>query len=185
MHTVLLVEGASDRIAIETLAQRRDQALTDIHIVSMHGITNANKAVAEYGPLGRNDRIAGLCDVREERYFARALERAGLGANLTRDDLEKLGFFVCIADLEDELIRCLGIAGVEEILDAEGDLPSFRVFQNQPFHRARDPHQQLHRFFGTTSGRKAHYAEALVNRLDLARAPRPLAAVLDFAARGA
>jgi hypothetical protein len=180
MQTVLLVEGASDRIALETLAERRAQSLAAVSIVALDGITNAGKAIAEYGPLGRNDRIAGLCDIKEERYFARALERAGFGSGLSRAQLEALGFFVCDTDLEAELIRSLGVARVEEILGTEGDLTAFRVFQNQPFQRQRPAEDQLHRFFGTIAGRKARYAEALVGAIDLDRAPRPLVAVLDF-----
>jgi hypothetical protein len=181
VKTVLLVEGISDRIALETLAKRRGQSLADVQVLVLDGITNAGKAIELYGPSGRNDRLAGLCDAKEERYFARPLERAGLGSNLTGESLEALGFFLCSSDLEDELIRSLGIPRVEEILNEEGDLPGFRVFQNQPFHRERQPGQQLHRFFGTTSGRKARYAEVLVSGLDLSKLPHPLAAVLDFA----
>ena len=185
MQTVLLVEGASDRIAIETLARRRNQDLTETLVVSLDGVTNASKAIAEFGPRGRNLRMAGLCDVGEERYIRGGLERAGLGPIQTRDKMERLGFFVCEADLEDELIRSLGTPAVEDVLDDEGDLPAFRVFQNQPFQRARTTEQQLHRFFGTTSGRKAQYARALVEALDLGRVPRPLGALLDFVAQAA
>jgi hypothetical protein len=181
MQTVLLVEGASDRIAIETLARRRGRELTSVRVLALGGATNAGRALGEFGPNGLNVRVAGLCDIAEERYFLRGLERAGFGTNLTRDRMEQLGFFVCDADLEDELIRTLGSARVEQVLAAEGDLRAFRVFQNQPFHRDRSPEQQLHRFFGTIAGRKAHYAEALVDGLDLDHVPRPLLAVLDFA----
>jgi hypothetical protein len=76
----------------------------------------------ELGPGGLNLRLAGLCDIGEERYFRLGLERVGLGSNLTRDGMEQLGFFLCDADLEDELIRAVGIAGVENILAAEGVL---------------------------------------------------------------
>ena len=135
MQTVLLVEGASDRIAIETLARRRNQDLTETLVASLDGVTNASKAIAEFGPRGRNLRMAGLCDVGEERYIRGGLERSGLGPIRTRDDMERLGFFVCVADLEDELIRSLGIPSVEAVLASESDLQAFRVFQNQPFQR--------------------------------------------------
>jgi len=182
MQTVLLVEGDSDRIAIETLARRLGQDMTGIRLVVLSGATNASRALREFGPHGLNLRLAGVCDIGEERYFRGGLERAGLGSNLSRDGMEQLGFFLCDADLEDELIRCLGTARVEQILDAEGELPAFRVFQNQPFHRDRAPKQQLHRFFGTIAGRKARYAEALVDGLELRRIPWPLEGVLNFVA---
>jgi|SRR5476651_1568255 len=183
MQTVLLVEGASDRIAIETLARRRNQDLTETLVVSLDGVTNASKAIAEFGPRGQDVRMAGLCDVGEERYIRGGLERAGLGPILTRDDMERLGFFVCVTDLEDELIRSLGTPAVTDVLAQEGDLQGFRVFQNQPFQRGRTAEQQLHRFFGTTSGRKAQYARALVERLELRQVPRPLVSLLDFVAQ--
>jgi hypothetical protein len=44
---------------------------------------------------------------------------------------------VCVKDLEDELIRALGSAGVEEVLAAQGELETFRNFQNQPAWRGR------------------------------------------------
>ena len=185
MQTVLLVEGASDRIAIETLARRRSQDLTEIRIVSLDGVTNASKAIAEFGPRGRGLRLAGLCDAGEERYIRGGLERAGLGPVATREGMERLGFFVCVADLEDELIRSLGTPAVEDVLAKEGDLAAFRVFQNQPFQRDRPIDRQLHRFFGTIAGRKAQYALALVEALDLGRVPRPLEALLDFVAQAA
>lgn len=76
-------------------------------------------------------RVAGLCDAAEEGAFRRALERAGLGSNLSRIDMERLGFYVCIADLEDKLIRSLGAAAVEQVINAQGELESFRTFQRQ------------------------------------------------------
>jgi hypothetical protein len=185
MRTVLLVEGDSDRIAVETLAGRRDQDLTEVRIVDLRGVTNASKAMAELGPPGLNLNLSGLCDVGEERFFRGGLERAGLGPVSDLAALERLGFFVCVADLEDELIRSLGPGEVIRILDEEGDLRGFRVFQNQPFQRDRTVEQQLHRFIGTTAGRKAKYARTLVEGLDLARVPRPLGALLDYVAQAA
>jgi hypothetical protein len=129
-HTVVLVEGDSDKSAIEALAQRhgRNLATEGISLVAMGGATNIRTYVRRFG----NSRLAGLCDVGEEGDFRRALERAGLGSDLGRSDLEALGFFVCVADLEDELIRALGTATVERIVDAEGELSSFRTLQKQP-----------------------------------------------------
>ena len=84
-----------------------------------------------YGPHGLDVRLAGLCDAAEEGAFQRGLERAGLGASLTRADLEQLGFYVCVADLEDELIRTLGATAVEDVIAAQGELGSFRTLQKQ------------------------------------------------------
>ncbi|MGN9844372.1 TOPRIM nucleotidyl transferase/hydrolase domain-containing protein [Nonomuraea sp. H19] len=175
-HTVVLVEGVSDKSAVEALAERRGRNLAaeGISLVAMGGATNIGTYVGRFGPPGRNLRLAGLCDVREEGDFRRVLERAGLGSDLSRSDLEALGFFVCVADLEDELIRALGTATVERVLDAEGELRSFRTLQRQPAWREGTAHDQLRRFMGSGSGRKIRYSALLVAALDLDRVPRPL-----------
>jgi hypothetical protein len=92
--------------------------------------------------------------------------------------MERLGFHVCVADLEDELIRALGSLAVEAVLAAHGDLGAFRTFQKQPAQRGRTDEERLRRFMGTRSGRKAQYAPLLVYALDLARVPRPLDGIL-------
>jgi hypothetical protein len=122
-----------------------------------------------------------MCDAAEERDFRRALERAGLGARLTRADMEALGFYVCDADLEDELIRALGTAVVEQLVAAEGELRSFRTLQKQPAQREKPLEDQLRRFIGTKSGRKIRYARLLVESLEPDRVPRPLTKVLAHA----
>lgn len=175
-HTVVLVEGASDKSAIEALAARhgRNLAAEGVSLVSMSGATNIRTYLGRFGPAGRDLRLAGLCDVGEEGVFRRGLERAGLGSDLSRGDLEALGFFVCVADLEDELIRALGTATVERVVDAEGELGSFRTLQKQPAWREGTTHDQLRRFMGSGGGRKIRYSALLVAALDLDRVPRPL-----------
>lgn len=179
-RAVVLVEGASDAAALEALAHRRGRALADegVAVVPMGGATNIGHYLALLGPRGRGVRLAGLCDAGEEGFFRRGLERAGLGADLSREAMEALGFYVCDADLEEELIRCLGVSAVEGVVAAAGDLGSLRILQRQPAQQGRTAEEQLHRFMGTRSGRKSHYARLLVDALDLARVPRPLDAVL-------
>ena len=123
-------------------------------------------------------RLAGLCDEGEEEVFRRGLERAGFGDELTRSDMERLGFYVCVADLEDELIRALGPAFVEAVVESEGDLGSFRTFQKQPAWRGQRLDGQLRRFMGSADRRKLRYARLLVDAIDLDGIPRPLDGVL-------
>ena len=179
-RTVVLVEGISDQVALEAIAERRgrDLAAAGIAVVPMGGARNIRRFLELFGPRGLAVRLAGLCDAREEGDFRRGLERAGLGSNLSRADMESLGFYVCVADLEDELIRCLGAACVEQVVEAQGELGSFRTFQQQPAWRARRSQEQLRRFIGTHSGRKIRYARVLVDALDLTSVPRPLDRVL-------
>ena len=175
-RAVILVEGSSDREAVEALAQRcgRDLRAEGVAVVPMGGATNIGHFLACLGPRGLGLRLAGLCDAGEEGHFLRGLERAGYGLGLSRSDMEAIGFFVCIEDLEDELIRALGAARVLETVAAEGELGSFRVLQKQPAQRGRGIDQQLHRFMGSRSGRKSRYARLLVEDLEPGRVPRPL-----------
>ncbi len=93
---VVLVEGISDQLALEALAARRGLNLDGegIAIVPMGGSKNIWTFLERFGPRGSNVRLAGLCDAAEEGDFQRGLERAGLGSNLTRSDMERLGFYV-------------------------------------------------------------------------------------------
>jgi hypothetical protein len=179
-RAVVLVEGISDKVALETLAERRDRDLDGegVSILPIGGAQAIARFLNRFGPQGLGVRLAGLCDAGEEHDFRRGLEWAGLGADLTRADMEQLGFYVCEADLEDELIRALGTASVERVVDAEGDLGSFRTLQKQAAWRGRPAEEQLRRFMGSVGSRKIRYARLLVDALDLARVPRPLDAVL-------
>ena len=179
-RAVILVEGTSDQAALEALAERRGRVLgaQGIAIVPMGGATNIGRFLDLLGPRGLGVRLAGLCDADEEECFRRALEQAGLGCCLSRARMEALGFYVCSGDLEEELIRALGAASVEQVIRAQGDFRSLRILQQQPAQRGRSPEQQLHRFIGTRSGRKSQYARLLVGALDLSRVPRPLDRVL-------
>ena len=175
-RTVVLVEGISDQLALEALAERRGRNLDaeGVSVVPIGGATNIRRFLDLFGPRGFDLRLAGLCDVGEAGNFRRGLARAGLGSNLGRADMEALGFYVCVADLEDELIRSLGAASVEQVVDAQGELGSFRTLQKQPSQRGRTTEEQLRRFMGTRGGRKIRYARLLVDTLELTRVPRPL-----------
>ncbi len=179
--TQVVVEGLSDEAALATLAERRaiDLDAAGIRIVRLGGAHRIGRFLQELGQSGNGLRLAGLCDAGEAPVFRRALERAGLGA-----DLEELGFYVCDADLEDELIRALGTAAVEELLQANDDLHRFRTLQQMPAWRGRATEEQLRRFMHSGGRRKFRYARILVEALDLERVPRPLDAVLTRASGG-
>lgn len=179
-RTVVLVEGVSDQRALEALAARRDRDLAaeGVSVVPIGGSKNIGRFLDHYGPHGLDVGLAGLCDAAEEGDFRRGLERAGLGTDLTRVQMETLGFFVCVEDLEDELIRALGTDAVERVVETQGELDAFRTFQRQPQWRGRTDEERFRRFFGTYRGRKIRSASALVDALDLARVPLPLDALL-------
>jgi Overcoming lysogenization defect protein-like, TOPRIM domain len=186
-RTVVLVEGASDRSALEALARRRqiDLASLGVAVVAMGGATNIGRFMDRYGPAGLGLRVAGLCDLAELPYVRAALDRSGLGAELLRVGLEGLGFFTCDRDLEDELLRALGVEQIEAFIESQGELGGFRILQQQPAQRQRSLHQQARRFIGSRSGRKERYAPAIVNRIPLSRVPRPLDELLGYVAEPA
>jgi hypothetical protein len=170
-RTVVLVEGASDAAALVALAARLGRSLETVDLVAMGGVTNLGRYLERH----RGDRVAGLYDAGEERFVRRSLERAGL---LDGSSLEAAGFFACVPDLEGELIRAVGVTGVERVIEAEGELASLRILRRQPAQRNRTPEEQLHRFMGTRSQRKARYAKLLVEALPADTVPRPLTALL-------
>ena len=180
----MLVEGVSDRAALGALAQRLGKNLEaeGVSIVAMGGASAIGDSIESVLELHGSDvRLAGLCDRAELGDFQRGIQRAGLGSNLSQSEMEAMGFFVCTDDLEDELIRALGLAGVERVVEDQGELSSFRTFQNQPAWRGQADEAQLRRFIGTKSGRKARYGSLFVDALDLTRVPWPLEHVLAYA----
>ncbi len=107
-----------------------------------------------------------------------AWPRAGIGSPRTRAGLEHLGFYVCVEDLEDELIRAIGAGRAEELIDSQGDLGAFRSLQRQPEWRGQPARAQLRRFLGSGSRRKLRYARLLPASLTPDRLPHPLEALL-------
>ena len=182
-EAVVLVEGISDQIAVETLAARRGRDLGAERVVVLP--TGGAHAIArylrEFGPAGSGLRLAGLCDIGEETVVRRGLASAGIGSPGTRADMETLGFYVCVEDLEDELIRAVGTAQVEALIDSQGDLGSFRSLQRQPEWRSQPAGAQLRRFLGSGARRKLRYARLLAGAVDLDQLPHPLQAVLTWA----
>ncbi|MEU8824825.1 TOPRIM nucleotidyl transferase/hydrolase domain-containing protein [Streptomyces sp. NPDC048636] len=171
VRAVVLLEGPSDAAAVGALAasRGRDLAAEGVCVLPMGGAMSVGHFARLLGPPGLNLRLTGLCDEAERRFYARGLDRAGA---------RQQGFFVCAADLEDELIRALGVTRVEELVRAEGDLRALRTFLRQPAQRDRTPQQQLRRFLGTKKGRKIQYGRVLVEALDPARTPAPLDGLL-------
>ena len=162
MRAVVLVEGITDRIALEAVAARlgRDLAGEGVQIVPIGGAQAIRRAFAPY--VGA--RVAGLCDAGEERWFRRVLGDAT---------------YVCVRDLEDELLRAAGTSRAEEVLAAQGELGTFRNFQNQPHWRGRPVEAQLRRWLQASDNRGKRYPPLLVAALEPDEIPPPLAGVLS------
>jgi hypothetical protein len=168
---VVLVEGGSDRVALETLARRSgaDLAAAGARVVPMGGITNLRHHLER---LTGGQRVVLLHDAGEAAYVQRTLARR------RGPDVD---CFVCDRDLEDELLRALGVPRALEAVAAAGDLAAWQTLTRQPYHRQRPAPEVLRRFLGTTSGRKERYARLLVDALDLRTAPSPLLGTLAAA----
>ena len=176
----MFVEGISDQIAVEAVAARLDRNLAAerVLVLPVGGAHGIGRHLAHFGPGGLNLPIAGLCDEGEEVVFRRAVERSGCGDVRSRTDLERFGFYVCIPDLEGELIRAAGVERFEAELATQGDLGAFRTLQKQPAWRGARPEQQLRRFLGSGARRKLRYARLLSAAMPIERIPRPLRGVL-------
>jgi hypothetical protein len=179
-EAVIVVEGVSDQIAVETLARRLGRDLDDegIAVLPVGGAQAAAAHLRAIGPNGADLHLAGLFDLDAAETARRALFEAGVGRPHSDDDLAFLGFHLCVRDLEDELIRAVGADRVVEIIESQGELGPLRTFQKQPDWRHRPLDRQLHRFFGSKARRSLRYARLLVEAMDIDRAPRPLSAVL-------
>jgi hypothetical protein len=162
--TVVLVEGITDRLALEAVAAKlgRNLPAEGVELVPIGGAQAVRRAASQY----KGEAVVGLCDAGEERWFRRVLGDAT---------------FVCEKDLEDELIRALGPARVEEIVAAQRELETFRSFQNQVFWRGRPVERQLRRWL-QNGGRYLRYPPLLVEAMEPEEIPRPLAAILAAAA---
>ncbi|MEV0112826.1 TOPRIM nucleotidyl transferase/hydrolase domain-containing protein [Streptomyces sp. NPDC050844] len=167
VRAVVLLEGPSDAAAVGALAARRGRNLAaeGVCVLSMGGAMSIARFAHLLGPPGLGLRLTGLCDEAERGFYTRGLERARAAQD---------GFFVCSADLEDELIRALGVARVKELVRAEGDLRALETFLRQPAQQGRTAEGQLRRFLGTKKGRKIHYGRVLVEALEPDRVPAPL-----------
>jgi hypothetical protein len=159
--SVVLVEGISDRIALEAAARLlgRDLAADGVDVVPIGGAQAISRVAARY----EGNCVAGLCDAPEERWFRRALGDA---------------VYVCTMNLEDELIRALGVSRVEHVLATQGDLETFRSFQNQPAWRGRPTEAQLGRWLHAADRRNTRYPPLLIAALDPEQIPPPLVGVL-------
>lgn len=179
-EAVILVEGVCDQIAVETLARRqgRDLDAEGVAVLPIGGAQAATRHLLDQGPNGEHRDLVGLCDADAAETFRRALTRAGLGRPESMADMARMGFHVCVRDLEDELIRAIGAESMVAIIDSQGDLGSFRTLQKQPEWRGRPAEEQLHRFLRSQARRGQRYARLLVEAIEPERIPAPLVAVL-------
>ena len=174
---VILVEGVSDRIAVMAAAQRLGRDLAGVAVVSADGVGNFAALAARYRALGVP--LTGLCDLAEVVWVCRALVKAKVGIALDRAGLAALGFQALDRDLEDELIRAVGLDRVLDLLAEHGDLAAFGTLQQQRAWRGADLTDQVRRFLGAGAGRKIRYAAIFVEALAVGQMPDALVQVVS------
>ena len=161
---LVLVEGDSDAAVVRLLAGRH--GLPDLRVLPTGGAMGTRRALA--GLEQRPATVLALCDEREAPHVQR-----------TVGDRESV--FICRTDLEDELIRALGVEAVLAVLEDTRDLRPFRTLQRQPEHRGRPAVAQLRRFIAAGAGRKARIDQAMAAVLEPGEEPAPLRALLTQA----
>ncbi|WP_029202167.1 hypothetical protein [Ornithinimicrobium pekingense] len=175
---LVLLEGPSDVAALGAVLGRCAPRVprTAYRLVDMGGVTNT----AAHLRAARADRpswpVLGLCDEAESWVVARALQQQGVEAG-DGADLAQHGFFVCRRDLEEELIRALGVEGCLLLLERAGLGHRFRSFSRQRVWADRPVRERLHRFAGVASGRKILLARQMAAALPAESVPPPLAAL--------
>ena len=180
--TTVLLEGVSDVAAVRAVAKRLDVDLSSVQLVDLGGVTNVRRVLLDIVHARPDAGLLGLCDAGEVRFVLRALDVAGLGVAHERE-LPSRGFFVCHADLEEELIRALGTARTVAVIEGLGLGTKLATLQQQPAWQGRPLAEQLHRFCGVASGRKELLAGALAAELKPSEVPVPLRRLAERMAR--
>ena len=84
-------------------------------IVPVGGAQAMARHLLQFGPKGADLPVTGLCDADEGPLVRRGLAASGLGSPHNRREMEELGFFVCVDDLEQELIRAADRVAIEAL----------------------------------------------------------------------
>jgi hypothetical protein len=162
----------------------RDLGAEGVSIVPTNGAHAISRFLRQLAAEKPGAKLAGLYDAGEEEVIRAALERAGYGPNLDRSRLEGFGFFACIVDLEDELIRAAGETNLAKLIEREGDAQPWHGFRQQHAWHGRPIDQQFRRFIRSVSERNSRYIRAIVETIDPSRLPRPLRLLLDYVKPG-
>jgi putative ATP-dependent endonuclease of OLD family len=122
---VVLVEGVSDRILIESVAELVGVNLdrSGAAIFELDGSGSFPSAYRIFGPPGFDLHLVGLLDEDARKLWAEAV---GVGAA----ELEAQGYAVCDPDLEGMYIDCLGRDAVIAMLLASSTLTERSLLNN-------------------------------------------------------
>ena len=174
----VLLEGPSDVAAVNALMKTCDIDPKPAELVSLAGITNVGRVLAEVRLTRPDVDVVGLCDAADTRFVEKALSDDGMPV-ADASDLPVYGFFVCERDLEDELIRALGAERARDAIVGAGLGSPFESLRSQQPWVDRPLAEQLHRFCGAASGRKELAAGILASALAPDEVPEPLSMLLE------
>ncbi|WP_462417590.1 toprim domain-containing protein [Kytococcus sp. Marseille-QA3725] len=177
-RTVVLLEGVSDVAAVRALMENHGIDPAPVQLIPLNGVTNLGAVLKEVRLVRGDVDVVGLCDQAEAHVAVRALTQDGLPVQ-DASDLPVYGFFVCEADLEEELIRALGPERARDALVAAGLGSKLEALQRQEAWDGKPLAEQLHRFCGVASGRKEKAAGILAGALGPEDLPEPLSMLLD------
>ena len=112
---VILVEGASDRIVLQRIAERTGRELDrlGVSVIELDGAGDVGYVLSLFGARGFQVPLSFLID-----EDAAADTAAKLGTGVA--GLEAHGVYVCRADLEDEYVRAIGPGPMWEAITTSG-----------------------------------------------------------------
>jgi len=182
MSYAVLVEGVTDELALTLAARRsgRDLEAEGVSVVPINGAHAISRFLQRLAAEQPGANVAGLYDEGEEEVIRTALERAGYGPSIDRSGLERVGFFACSADLEDELVRAAGVTILSRLIELEGDAQPWNTFRKQHAWQSRPVDQQFRRFMRSVSDRNSRYIRAIVETIDPSKLPQPLLRLLHY-----
>lgn len=175
-HTVVVVEGPSDLLALREFAECSGILLDakGIAVLSLEGADVFGTYLTLLGPGGLDLQIRGVCDADRETRWRTELNRVGVPVT-DRASLNAAGVHVCDPDLEAELLGALTIAEVEQVFIEDGGLQEFQTFAQQPANSQRSLDEQQLQF---VKKGKVRWAPLLAAAIDVQHIPAPMVQVL-------
>lgn len=119
---IVTVEGLSDRIILERVADLTDRNLDrlGVSVIETDGASEIKPITKLFGPTGFNLSVSRLIDLDAEQTVATAL-------GVIVADLRANSVFTSQKDLEDEYVRALGAANVLAALKASGQFTTTEI----------------------------------------------------------
>ena len=172
------------------MARRRgwDLRAEGVLTLPIGGVTNLGAFIQVLGPCRGSASGWPVCAMPPRWHYARRALRTGRPGRQTSPSagLEARGFFVCDADLEDELIRALGTPACRgRSSRRRASSTRFAGSRGSPPNGDAVLNAQLRRFLGTRARRKVRYGSLLIDAMALAHVPRALGLVIAHAREAA